>query len=240
MQEGHGSEEVCPICRRRKPAWEMIPGGAMSKSLADIVQQQHLGWTPAEVICATCLAQSREQFVSQVLEEEQERAEIQVEELEATLKEFEPVSKDLRDEFTHHRSLGDRIADAVTTYVGSWSFFTANIIFLAIWIVLNSLAIFAFHWDPYPFIFLNLVLSWVSVLEAPLIMMSQNRQDARDRLRDEHDFRVNLAAETEIRLLHRKLDQLLLEHWPKLVEIQRMQMELMEQAVRKPRKLDEG
>jgi len=232
MQDGHGELVCCPVCRREKPGWEMIPGEAMSRSLAAIVEQQHPGWSVKSQICATCLAQCRNAFAAHVLETEPGEMQGEVHDLNDGMPARDPNDKDIDAVLKRHRTPGEYIADTVTNFVGSWGFFTANIIFLAIWMVINSLAIFTFHFDPYPFIFLNLVVSWISVLEAPLIMMSQNRQDDRDRLRDEHDYNVNLAAETEIRMLHRKLDQLLLEHWPRLVEIQRLQMELLEQTAR--------
>ncbi len=96
------------------------------------------------------------------------------------------------------------------------------------WIVLNSSLMVAHSYDPYPFILLNLVLSCLAAIQAPIILMSQNRQEAKDRLRAEHDYRVNLKAELEIQLLHAKLDQLLTHQWQRLLEIQQLQLDLME------------
>ena len=87
--------------------------------------------------------------------------------------------------------------------------------------------------DPYPFILLNLVLSCIAALQAPIIMMSQNRLEARDRLRSEQDYQVNLKAELEIRHLHEKLDVLLKHQWQKLLEVQQIQMDLMKEVVAK-------
>jgi uncharacterized membrane protein len=90
--------------------------------------------------------------------------------------------------------------------------------------------------DPYPYILLNLVLSCLAAIQAPIIMMSQNRQEARDRLRAEHDYQVNLKAELEIRHLHWKMDQLLRHQWQRLLDIQQIQLDLMEELVHKPRR----
>jgi uncharacterized membrane protein len=97
----------------------------------------------------------------------------------------------------------------------------------------------AFFWrpaDPYPFILLNLILSCLAAVQAPIIMMSQNRQEAKDRVRAEHDYRVNLKSELEIRHLHEKIDHLLLHQWERLVEIQQVQLELLNELSDKPKR----
>ena len=104
------------------------------------------------------------------------------------------------------------------------------------WIALNAAALLGAPFDPYPFILLNLLLSCLAALQAPVIMMSQNRQEAKDRLRSEHDYSVNLKAELEIRHINAKLDMLLTHQWQRLLEIQQVQLELMEEIVRKGRK----
>ncbi len=102
-------------------------------------------------------------------------------------------------------SLGDRVADVVATFGGSWRFIFLFMAFMAVWMALNATR---FHWDVYPFILLNLILSTLAALQAPVIMMSQNRQDAKDRVRSEADYRVNVKAMVEIAELHEKLDRL--------------------------------
>jgi uncharacterized membrane protein len=104
-------------------------------------------------------------------------------------------------------TLGVRVADYVAETVGSWRFIVAQTVLLAIWIVLNLMA-YLQHWDPYPFILLNLLLSFQAAYAAPIIMMSQNRQAEIDRRRAEHDYRINVKAELEIELLHNKIDAL--------------------------------
>jgi uncharacterized membrane protein len=100
-----------------------------------------------------------------------------------------------------------------------------------VWVGVNSAALLWKPFDPYPYIFLNLILSCLAAVQAPIIMMSQNRQEAKDRLRSEHDYRINLRAELEIRSLHVKIDQLMSHQWQRLMEIQEIQTELMEQLV---------
>jgi uncharacterized membrane protein len=118
------------------------------------------------------------------------------------------ISRDINDSVASHASLGDRIADGMARIGGSWSFIIGFLAFLVVWTIGNAWLLSREAFDPYPFIFLNLVLSMVAALQAPIIMMSQNRQAARDRLDAAHDYEVNLKAEIEIMALHDKLDAL--------------------------------
>jgi len=125
--------------------------------------------------------------------------------------------------------LADRLAD----YAGSWRFIGIFFAVLLLWIAINSVVLIWKPFDPYPFILLNLILSCLAAIQAPVIIMSQNRQEAKDRLRAEQDYRVNLKAEVEIRHLHEKIDHLLINQWQRLLEIQEVQTELMEEVARK-------
>ena len=119
-----------------------------------------------------------------------------------------PISQDINDNLAGLQGAGDRIADAIARVGGSWTFILSFIAFLILWIGANWWLLGQESFDPYPFIFLNLVLSMIAALQAPVIMMSQNRQDTKDRLRGELDFDVNKRAESEIQGVSRKLHQL--------------------------------
>ncbi|HMX04724.1 MAG TPA: DUF1003 domain-containing protein [Chitinophagales bacterium] len=122
---------------------------------------------------------------------------------------------------------GQRLADNVARFGGSWRFIILFGLFLAIWIMINALLLSNKGFDPYPFILLNLMLSCLAAIQAPLIMMSQNRQEEKDRQRAKKDYMINLKSEMEIRLLHEKLDHLLMHQQQKLLEIQQFQIEMM-------------
>ena len=126
---------------------------------------------------------------------------------------------------------GERLADRVATFGGSWTFILSFFTVLAGWIVLNAVVLARGPFDPYPFILLNLLLSCLAAIQAPIILMSQNRKEAKDRVRAEYDYQVDLKAELEIRSLHEKLDHLLLHGWQNLVETQRVQAELLDEVV---------
>lgn len=123
-------------------------------------------------------------------------------------------------------SFGEVLSDKVASFGGSWAFIILFGVVLAAWITVN-LWVVSLRFDPYPFIFLNLILSCIAAVQAPIIMMSQNRQEARDRLRAQHDYRVNLKAELEIRELHDKMDHLLYRQMQRLLEIQRLQVQML-------------
>jgi uncharacterized membrane protein len=122
---------------------------------------------------------------------------------------------------------GEAISDKVATFGGSWAFIISFFIILIIWIIFNSLAIGKAQFDPYPFILMNLILSCLAALQAPIIMMSQNRQEEKDRKRSENDYLINLKAELELRGLHEKVDLLLEEQIKILFESQAKQLEIL-------------
>ncbi len=137
------------------------------------------------------------------------------------------VSADMNARFEKELTFGERLSDKVAAFGGSWAFILTFLGLMALWITLN---VTTTRIDPFPFILLNLMLSCVAALQAPVIMMSQNRQEDKDRIRAQHDYEVNLKAELEIRKLHEKVDHLLYRQMQRLLEIQRVQMELLQSS----------
>ncbi len=141
------------------------------------------------------------------------------------------LSHDLNAEFDDKRTLGERVADKVAAFGGSWTFIFIFVGILLSWVFLNTFMLLNRAFDPYPYILLNLFLSMTAALQAPIIMMSQNRQSARDRLDASHDYEINLKAELEIRSLHEKLDILREQKWLELIEIQQRQIKMLEEIL---------
>ncbi len=141
------------------------------------------------------------------------------------------VARDVHQDYLEQRSFGERMADRIAAFGGSWPFIGMFGLFLAVWITLNSVLARRDVFDPYPFILLNLMLSTLAALQAPVIMMSQNRQSARDRLNAANDYEVNLKAEVEIRALHEKLDTLREADWAELVRLQQVQIQMLERLL---------
>lgn len=135
--------------------------------------------------------------------------------------EIEDVGQKLDNSLT----FGEKIADGVAKFGGSWPFILCFISIMVVWIVINSLKITTF--DPFPFILLNLFLSMISAIQAPLIMMSQNRAAEYDRLEAKNDYNVTLKSEEEIRSLHSKLDRIIQNEHPNLLEIQKIETQML-------------
>lgn len=125
------------------------------------------------------------------------------------------------------RTVGQKVADNVAAFGGSWKFIILFGVFILFWILINIYILLNKGFDPYPFILLNLILSCLAALQAPVIMMSQNRQEEKDRERAKKDYMINLKSELEIRMLHEKLDHLIMHQQEELIEIQKVQIEMM-------------
>lgn len=141
------------------------------------------------------------------------------------------ISRNVNHEYAEVASLGDRLADRLSEIAGSWSFILFFLAFILSWALINTSVLITHAFDPYPYIFLNLMLSMLAALQAPVIMMSQNRQAQKDRIQADLDYHVNLKAEAEIAALHHKLDDLREMQWAELVDIQQEQIRLLEQMV---------
>lgn len=124
-------------------------------------------------------------------------------------------------------TLGQRFADKIADFGGSWHFILIFLATIMIWIFINTSRLFVGQFDPYPYILLNLILSCIAAIQAPIIMMSQNRQEDKDRRRSRNDFLVNLKAELEVRSLHSKIDLLMAEQMKSLFEFQKIQIDLL-------------
>jgi uncharacterized membrane protein len=225
---------ICQICKKRKKLSEVMPAELVREPLVEVIQKTHPDWSASGFICLSDLDKFRTEYVKGVLETEKGELSTLEEEVVRSLSEQELLSKNINIEFDQKLTFGQRLSDKLSDYAGSWGFILIFFGILILWIIINTVLLVWRHFDPYPFILLNLVLSCLAAIQAPVILMSQNRQESRDRLRAEHDYLVNLKAELEIRHLHEKLDHLLRNQWQRLLEIQEIQTELMEELARKP------
>ena len=143
------------------------------------------------------------------------------------------ISRNVGQDISEKMTFGQRLADKVAGFGGSWTFISIFAVVLFIWILLNSFVLITYNksFDPYPYILLNLFLSMLAAIQAPIILMSQNRQAYKDRLSAEHDYEVNLKAEIEIMALHEKIDLLRDKQWSELISIQQEQLMLLSQLI---------
>ncbi|WP_371347867.1 DUF1003 domain-containing protein [Ancylobacter sp. IITR112] len=195
--------------------------------LADHIRALHPEIAPDAYISRKALAKERAAYIAATLKAERGDLSQLDHDVIASLAANDILTENIEDEIESGRTLGERAADAIASFGGSWTFIISFIIFIMVWMGLNVLGMMG-AFDPYPFILLNLVLSCIAALQAPVIMMSQKRQEEKDRQRSENDYRVNLKAELEIRHLHEKIDHMLTRQWERLAEIQAIQIELME------------
>jgi len=229
---------ICEVCKQPTRMSELFPLEMVHEPVIRIIQEEHPDLPKKGYICSKDLNKYRIEFIKKVLEEEKGELSAIEEEVLKSIKEQETVSKDINAEYEQRVTFGERVSDKLAAFGGSWKFIISFFTILLVWIILNSIVILSKVFDPYPFILLNLVLSCLAAIQAPVILMSQNRQDAKDRLRSDYDYRVNLKAELEIRHLHQKLDHFLKREWQTLLEIQQIQVELMDElSERKEKKM---
>jgi uncharacterized membrane protein len=224
---------LCQICKKRKKFSEVRPAALVREPIVQIIRETHSDWSPTGFICIPDLNHFREEYVKDTLAKGRGEVSVLEEQVIKSMKDHELLSTDINAEFDRKLTFGERLADRISEYAGSWRFISIFLATLILWIVINTIVLIQRPFDPYPFILLNLILSCIAAIQAPIIMMSQNRQEAKDRIRSEHDYRVNLKAELEIRHLHEKIDHLLMTQWQRLLEIQEVQTELMEEIASK-------
>jgi uncharacterized membrane protein len=219
--------QTCALCGKSFLPRNLVSAEIVRKELAEEIRQSVPEWSAEMFICREDLARMRGKYVHDLLESERGELSSLENEVVRSLQEHEILSANVDAELEQHWSFGERLADRIASFGGSWAFLISFGVFLLIWILINSVALLWRPMDPYPFIFLNLILSCLAAVQAPIIMMSQNRQEAKDRIRAQHDYQVNLKAELEIRHLHEKVDHLLSHQWERLVKIQELQLELL-------------
>lgn len=229
MPENQEKTVVCEVCGQVKAAGEVFPLAIVHESIFKMIQRDHPQASREGSICSADLSAYRMEFIKKTLEEEKGELTALEQEVVTSIQEQETVSRDIHREYEGSLTFGQHMADRLATYGGSWKFILTFLGILFCWIIINTVLLIRKPFDPFPFILLNLVLSCLAAFQAPVIMMSQNRQDAKDRLRSEHDYRVNLKAELEIRYLHQKLDHFLKKEWQTLLEIQEVQIDLMKE-----------
>ena len=219
---------VCPLTGKPVPRARQIRFGEIRSGLADLILADHPQITPETIIDRQALAGYRARYVEQLLRAERGELTTLEEDVVRSLGRHDAVvARNIDRGLDTGRTPGERLADNVARFGGSWTFIVVFFTVLAAWMGLN-LVWTRDAFDPYPFILLNLLLSCLAAVQAPIIMMSQSRQEAKDRQRSENDYRVNLKAELEIRHLHDKIDHLLTHQWERLAEIQAMQLEMLQ------------
>lgn len=218
---------ISDLSGREFPESEKVSGQLIRDSLMKLILLDHPGFDNSKFLAVSELNVYRQKYIAQYLVKEIGHLSDVEETVLKSLKDENTLTDKLEEEEQAPLSFGQRIADKVAVFGGSWTFIISFGIFIFIWIALNVFWFANKGYDPYPFILLNLILSCIAALQAPVIMMSQNRQEEKDRERGKKDYMINLKSELEIRMLHEKIDHLIMHQQKELIEIQKVQIEMM-------------
>lgn len=218
--------ENCFICNKSKSP--LVHWSALDEPLKEICHQKFPDANYDDIeICNECTNDLRIAYIKYILELSKSELSKSEQDIIEAYKAKDLVSKNSEIQYQNSLTFGDKLSDAVSLFGGSWYFIIIFVSILVTWILVNTVMLLNKPFDPYPFILLNLVLSCIAALQAPIILMSQNRQAVKDRIRAENDYMTNLKAEFEIQFINAKLDQLIKNQWERLLKVQEMQIELM-------------
>lgn len=224
--------ERCALTGKLRARKDLVLLDSLRPELVDFIRREHPDLPEDALIAKTAVNGYRSRYVEALLTEEHGEFSELDRQVTESIANQDTIAENTAEEFDADRSFGERAADVLARFGGSWAFLLSFSAFLAVWMTINVVA--GRHaFDAYPFILLNLVLSTLAAVQAPVIMMSQRRQEEKDRMRAVNEYRVNLKAELEIRHLHEKLDHLITRQWQRLAEIQRIQLEMMQERRRK-------
>lgn len=218
---------ISDLSKNEFPVNEKVAAKTIHGPILKVIQADYPEFKHSDACALTELNIYRQKYIADYLAKEVgELSELESTVLDA-LKNRNLITEKLGDDEERALTLGQRMADRIATFGGSWRFIFSFAVFLVIWIVINVFWLQNRAFDPYPFILLNLMLSCVAALQAPFIMMSQNRQEEKDRERAKKDYMINLKAELEIRILHEKIDHLMVHQQHELIQIQKIEIEMM-------------
>lgn len=220
--------EKCIVCKQE----HSITNGSfvknVDKDLLAIIKKDYPNLKKNSFICFNDILNYRLLNIEKQLKKENIKAKAIDRDILKSIHDDEFISKRIDEDSKDEKlTLGQRVADAIAKFGGSWIFIFTFMAIILFWIIINTIALLDKHFDPYPFILLNLVLSCLAAIQAPVIMMSQNRQEERDRKQSKNDYQVNLKSEIEVRLLHEKINHLIYDQMKHLQEVQDIQISLL-------------
>ena len=210
-----------------------IQGKDIRKEVFSLIRKKHPDFQEDSYLSSEELQEFRSLYLHQLIKKESGDLNKLESDVLKSISNNKILSENIEETLDERFTFGQKIADKIATFGGSWTFIITFFGLLLFWISLNIIFLASQPFDPYPFILLNLILSCLAAIQAPVIMMSQNRKESKDRIRNEHDYKINLKAELEIRLLHEKIDHLMIHQNQKLLEIQQIQMDYLEDILKK-------
>lgn len=219
---------ICHITKKEFDLTKLVQGVALKSQIISLIQKEHPDFSSEKYISLEILNTYRKKYLeSMIKKENRELSKLEKEVLQA-IHSNNLLSENIEPEIESELTTGQRMADKIATFGGSWTFIIFFFSFLLVWMAINIWVLSYHPFDPFPFILLNLILSCLAAIQAPIIMMSQNRKEQKDRARSENDYKINLKAELEIRLLHEKLDHLIIHQNKRMLDIQELQLDYLE------------
>ncbi len=228
--------KICAISKKEYPESNLVLGANIMFSIRETIQKEHPEFTTESWIEKSILHEYRRKYLENLVKDELGQIQKMESEVIDAIDSNQLITEKLNLEVDSEFTFGERLSDKIAEFGGSWSFILSFLFFMMLWITANVVLLANKGFDPYPFILLNLILSCLAALQAPIIMMSQNRQEQKDRKRAENDYKTNLKAELEIRQLHDKIDHLIQHQNKKIMEIQEIQSDYLNEIVKFHRK----
>ena len=223
---------TCYVSKKKLPLTELYRGRFLKKEILDLLKKDFPDFSENDYISIGSLNEYRKRYMATLLKQENvEISEMEKQVIESVAKN-ELLSKDLEEELSKDLTPAQRIADKIAGFGGSWTFILSFFLFLLLWMAINVFVLVKRPFDPFPFILLNLILSCLAAIQAPVIMMSQNRKEEKDRKRSQNDYKVNLKAELEIKLLHEKIDHIIIHQNQRMLEIQQLQTDYLDDILK--------
>lgn len=221
------------LSAKQYPESEKICLGSVKPNITELILKDFPHLNESSFIAIEELNRYRQQFIENFMTRELgELNDLEKMVLE-NIRDKTTLSDKIEDDTDQPLTTGQKLSDNIARFGGSWNFIISFLLFMALWIGVNILWLGSKGFDPYPFILLNLILSCIAALQAPLIMMSQNRQEEKDRQRAKKDYMINLKSEVEIRMLHEKIDHLIHAQQQQLLEIQKIQIDMLNEIMDK-------
>lgn len=222
---------TCEICKQEFSYKKLFPINLIRNSILDTLCRKHPNIDTNGFLCYPDLREIRAEHIEEIVRQDKGTLSNLEREVLESLSSQDILVENVNKKFERKLTFGQRAADKVARFGGSWKFILLFIALLIVWMIINTFFFTEEGFDPYPFILLNLVLSCLAAIQAPIIMMSQNRQAQRDRMQANEEYCTNLKAELEIQHLHSKLDLFMKNQWESLLELQKIQIELTEDLI---------
>lgn len=223
---------ISDLSNKEFPIGERVSGKSIRQSVMKLIEKDHPDFNKDKYIANSELDIYREKHIELLMKKHVGKITKVEKQVISSLKDNKSISEISETDENSNLSFGQKVADKVADFGGSWTFIISFIIFITVWIALNVFWLVNKQFDPYPFILLNLILSTLAALQAPVIMMSQNRQEDKDRERAKQDYMVNLKAELEIEMLHEKIDHLIINQQQEMIEIHKTQSKILDNILK--------